>query len=669
MPPGRRWPDCSSRVRPPRWPRIRPGSSATRSRKGCAGSRRSGRRRGGRSSSGARRHDAARGLESRRARLLGESRRGDLGPDGRRLRPLPAEAQPRGVRLRAAFLLRPPLLAGADADRRAAAVRTAPTLRRIRTGHPSSTAGSSARRSICTSAGTRDARSTSALPTSKTERLREARRAALASVSPGWATGTSPSRRWCTHAGVPAHATAGSRARRSAAPATARCSRWRTARRSRGRRPRRSGSSRPSATRGRTPRGRDPYPARVTLRLDVPREQALTRAAEIVAEAWRSFDRARPSEPPIDDRLRLLLESRVARGTGFQCWRCWKMPAARWTRRSPRSRPRFFAFVASSGLEIGVLGDLLASCFDANLAVWAAAASEIEDQAIRWVAEFVGFPAAAGAFTSGGTISNMTALAAARERAIPGSRHQGLGGIDGGALLLGGGALLDRARGRAARDRLGQRAAPSRSTAIVGSFPRRLPSAIRGRSRSRAHPGRRRRHRGHHADGRGRPDRRRSPTSAPTPASGSTSTEPTVSPPPPRPRPATCSPVSTGPTRSHSMPTSGSTCPRPVGCCSCGAATISSRRSRTKRRTSRTSATGHMVDITLEYSRPFRALKLWLAFRAHGAQAFRDAVEENLRQARLLYELVDRASVPRASVRAAASVDRPVPSRRRRRAT
>ena len=50
--------------------------------------------------------------------------------------------------------------------------------------------------------------------------------------------------------------------------------------------------------------------------------------------------------------------------------------------------------------------------------------------------------------------------------------------------------------------------------------------------------------------------------------------------------------------------------------------------------------TGHMVDITLEYSRPFRALKLWLAFRAHGAEAFRVAVEENLRQARLLYELV-----------------------------
>jgi aromatic-L-amino-acid decarboxylase len=48
----------------------------------------------------------------------------------------------------------------------------------------------------------------------------------------------------------------------------------------------------------------------------------------------------------------------------------------------------------------------------------------------------------------------------------------------------------------------------------------------------------------------------------------------------------------------------------------------------------------HAVDITLEYSRPFRALKLWLAFRAHGAAAFRAAIDRNLRQARLLYEEV-----------------------------
>ena len=49
----------------------------------------------------------------------------------------------------------------------------------------------------------------------------------------------------------------------------------------------------------------------------------------------------------------------------------------------------------------------------------------------------------------------------------------------------------------------------------------------------------------------------------------------------------------------------------------------------------------HAVDITLEYSRPFRALKLWLAFRAHGAGAFRSAIARNLAQARLLHAEVE----------------------------
>ena len=43
---------------------------------------------------------------------------------------------------------------------------------------------------------------------------------------------------------------------------------------------------------------------------------------------------------------------------------------------------------------------------------------------MRWIGEFIGFPVASGAFTSGGTISNLTALAAARERAVPGARRR-----------------------------------------------------------------------------------------------------------------------------------------------------------------------------------------------------------------------------------------------------
>ena len=68
----------------------------------------------------------------------------------------------------------------------------------------------------------------------------------------------------------------------------------------------------------------------------------------------------------------------------------------------------------------------MAQTYDINLAVDARAATVVEHQAVRWVAEFVGYPSADGAFTSGGTISNLTAIAAARERALPGSRHRGL---------------------------------------------------------------------------------------------------------------------------------------------------------------------------------------------------------------------------------------------------
>jgi aromatic-L-amino-acid decarboxylase len=51
----------------------------------------------------------------------------------------------------------------------------------------------------------------------------------------------------------------------------------------------------------------------------------------------------------------------------------------------------------------------------------------------------------------------------------------------------------------------------------------------------------------------------------------------------------------------------------------------------------------HAADFTLEYSRPFRALKLWLAFRAHGADQFREAIERNLAEAELLYRRAQAA--------------------------
>ncbi|HUF60291.1 MAG TPA: pyridoxal-dependent decarboxylase [Actinomycetota bacterium] len=147
------------------------------------------------------------------------------------------------------------------------------------------------------------------------------------------------------------------------------------------------------------------------LRLDAPREEALEHAAKLVAEAWRSFDRPRPEEPPLDEGLRALLQAGLPQEP-VSVHEALEDAARALDESIAQPRPRYFAFIGSSGLEIGALGDLLASTYDMNLAVDARAATMIEQQAVGWVGEFVGYPATNGAFTSGGTISNMTALAA-----------------------------------------------------------------------------------------------------------------------------------------------------------------------------------------------------------------------------------------------------------------
>ncbi len=76
----------------------------------------------------------------------------------------------------------------------------------------------------------------------------------------------------------------------------------------------------------------------------------------------------------------------------------------------------------------------------------------------------------------------------------------------------------------------------------------------------------------------------------------------------------------------------------------------------------------HAVDTTLEYSRPFRALKLWLAFRTHGAGAFRDAIEQQPRsRPDSCARSIDAARRPRGRGNAGA-LDRSVPAPSARRA-
>ena len=79
--------------------------------------------------------------------------------------------------------------------------------------------------------------------------------------------------------------------------------------------------------------------------------------------------------------------------------------------------PRFFGYITASAAPIGILGDMLAAAINPNVVTWSLspAATEIERQAVRWVAEFIGFPGSCGGlFVSGGNMANMVCFLAAR---------------------------------------------------------------------------------------------------------------------------------------------------------------------------------------------------------------------------------------------------------------
>jgi glutamate/tyrosine decarboxylase-like PLP-dependent enzyme len=79
--------------------------------------------------------------------------------------------------------------------------------------------------------------------------------------------------------------------------------------------------------------------------------------------------------------------------------------------------PRYFGFVIGGVVPASLGAAVLSAAWDQNagLAAMSPAAAAIEDVAARWVLELLGLPADCGVgFTTGATMANLTALAAAR---------------------------------------------------------------------------------------------------------------------------------------------------------------------------------------------------------------------------------------------------------------
>jgi aromatic-L-amino-acid decarboxylase len=122
-------------------------------------------------------------------------------------------------------------------------------------------------------------------------------------------------------------------------------------------------------------------------------------------ELARSFAEATPS-PASFDELLALLERGGAKGFN-------------------QLHPGFMGYIPVSGLAIGAIADFLGAIQSRYMTLWrpSPALAQLEWNALRWVADVFGYPPEArGTFTSGGSLANFSALATARQ-AVLGTNH------------------------------------------------------------------------------------------------------------------------------------------------------------------------------------------------------------------------------------------------------
>ena len=89
---------------------------------------------------------------------------------------------------------------------------------------------------------------------------------------------------------------------------------------------------------------------------------------------------------------------------------------------------RFFGLMDSPPLPIAVFADMLASALNQNLANWTTspAATLVELQVVQWFAELAGLREAAGLLVSSGSVANLLALRLARNHKFPTASADGL---------------------------------------------------------------------------------------------------------------------------------------------------------------------------------------------------------------------------------------------------
>jgi aromatic-L-amino-acid decarboxylase len=97
------------------------------------------------------------------------------------------------------------------------------------------------------------------------------------------------------------------------------------------------------------------------------------------------------------------------------------------------NHPGFFAYFAITGSAPGVLAEMLSAALNVQAMLWrtSPSATELEEVTLGWLRQLLRLPATfEGVIYDTASISTLHALAAARERHVPGVRTRGLAGRD-----------------------------------------------------------------------------------------------------------------------------------------------------------------------------------------------------------------------------------------------
>jgi len=156
----------------------------------------------------------------------------------------------------------------------------------------------------------------------------------------------------------------------------------------------------------------------VAVRLYERLDQTRITPAKTRAQIASLFDEPLPEEPQLMESILNEVESQILANSTLYL------------------SPRFFGYINSGGNQASILAELLAAAVNQILSLWhfSPAASEVERRVIQWIAQFIGYPAqAGGCLLSGGSAGNLVGLAVARKQKAP---------FDADSLGMRGGPLL-----------------------------------------------------------------------------------------------------------------------------------------------------------------------------------------------------------------------------------